>query len=410
MLRWFNAGEDERLYNGGTSEVDVVVVGGGPSGLYTARVLAQSGYGVALYEQSSEIGKDVVCSGVISAEAFERFDLPDDSVVGTLREAELLSPSGLTLLYDHPRPAAYVVDRHAFDGALGEFASSAGARIVLGTRVTGIEVCGDRVEVRTTSTSGKGRVSAKVVVIATGVNYRLQSQLGLGRPSRILKGVQLEADFQTHDRLRLYFGNRFSKGFFGWAIPLENGRTRIGVMTEGDAVRGFENIFSELAGGKISPRCACGVKRRGIAFGAIGKTFSKGVLVVGEAAGQIKTTTGGGIYWGIIAAHHAAETIKLAFSAGDFSEKTLSEYEKRWRGELGSEISLGKHFHRFFSRLDDEGIDKLFDAAMEDGLLSFIAERGRFDWHLDAVIKILRSPNLRRVLLAGYLNGALSFG
>ncbi|MGH7792736.1 MAG: NAD(P)-binding protein, partial [Thermodesulfobacteriota bacterium] len=53
-----------------SKQFDVIVVGGGPSGLHAAGLLSESGLNVALFDERPEIGKDVVCSGVVSTEAF----------------------------------------------------------------------------------------------------------------------------------------------------------------------------------------------------------------------------------------------------------------------------------------------------------------------------------------------------
>lgn len=64
-----------------------------------------------------------------------------------------------------------------------------------------------------------------------------------------------------------------------------------------------------------------------------------------------------------------------------------------WRKELGREIKFGRYFHKFYSKLNDNSIDSLFDTAKKDGLLKFMSEKGKFDWHQNTVIKILKSPN-----------------
>jgi flavin-dependent dehydrogenase len=258
------------------------------------------------------------------------------------------------------------------------------------------------VEASLKTPEGESSVRAQIAVIATGVNFKLQTTLGLGRPKKIIKGIQIEMKIEHLKRLRVYFGSRFSSGFFGWAIPL-NGRTRIGVMTEGNALEGLKNILSNVSN-HSNPCVEMGmIRRRGIAFGTIPRSHSDRIVAVGEAAGQIKTTTGGGIYYGLISAEIASEVIKKAFKRGNFRAKTLYEYESLWRNNLGKEITFGEYFHKFYSKLDDSSIDTLFDAAAQDGLFSFIAERGKFDWHKDAVIRILRSPNLRRVLWNGLI-------
>ena len=366
-------------------------------------MLAESGLSVAVFEQNSEIGKDVVCSGVMSKEAFSRYDLPQKAIVGRLKEADLFSPGGSCISYVHPEEAVIVVDRHVFDKGLAEVSIAKGAEIWLNTRVSALSVSDNYVEASLKSEEGQTKVFAHIGVIATGVRYTLQTTLGLGRPKKIIKGLQLEILTEDIERLRLYWGGKYSTGFFGWAIPLTGGRTKVGVMTEGHGVDGINRILSEI--GKYTEICSerNGVKRRGIAFGTIPRSYSDRIIVIGEAAGQIKTTTGGGIYYGLISAELASEVIKKAFKNGSLKAESLSEYEKKWRKILGKEIVIGEYLHKFYSKLSDKSLDELFVAAKEDGLLPFIAKNGKFDWHTNAIIKIFRSPNLRRVLWHGFI-------
>ncbi len=385
---------------------DIIVIGGGPSGLHSASILAGYGFKVALFEQNSEIGRDVVCSGVVSKEAFSRYDLPKKSIVGRLKDADLYSPDGFSIPYSHPEEPVVVVDRHVFDKKLAEIAIKNGAEIHLNTKVSSIIVNESHVKADLETLEGNVSVLAQVCVIATGVNYRLQTSLGLGRPKKIIKGIQLEINSIDLERLSIYWGSRFSNGFFGWAIPLMDGRTRIGVMTEGNTKEALTNTLSKITN-CIDPDTAIKrAKRRGIGFGTIPRSYSNRIIAVGEAAGQIKTTTGGGIYYGLIGAEVASEVIRKAFKKASFESRTLSEYEKKWKKMLGWEITYGEYFHWFYSRLDDTSLDQLFAAARRDNLLSFISENGKFDWHRKTIVKILRSPNLRRVLLNGFMRRA----
>jgi geranylgeranyl reductase family protein len=382
---------------------DVIVVGGGPSGLLIASFLAETGLSVVVFDQNSEIGKHVVCSGVMSKEGFSRYDLPKKAILGGLKEADLFSPGGSCISYVHPEEAVVVVDRHIFDKELAEISIANGAEIWLNSRVSSLSVTDEYVEAILKSEEGDRKVFADVGVIATGVKYNLQSTLGLGRPKKVVKGLQVEILTENVERLRVYWGRRYSTGFFGWAIPLTEGRTRVGVMTEGHGMEGLNSILSEI--GKYSEICpeGNGVKRRGIAFGTIPRSFSDRIVVIGEAAGQIKTTTGGGIYYGLLSAELASEVIGKAFKNGSFKAEILSEYERKWRKMLGKEIIVGEYLHKFYSKLSDQSLDELFVAAKKDGLLPYIANNGKFDWHTNAIIKIFRSPNLRRVLWNGFM-------
>ena len=97
------------------NDFDIIIVGGGPSGLSAASFLSDKGYNVALFDSSKVIGEDVVCSGVISNDIFTRYDLPKSSIVAKLQDAELISPCGSYIEYSHPQQSVSVVDRHKFN-------------------------------------------------------------------------------------------------------------------------------------------------------------------------------------------------------------------------------------------------------------------------------------------------------
>jgi len=124
-------------------------------------------------------------------------------------------------------------------------------------------------------------------------------------------------------------------------------------------------------------------------------------LAVGDAAGQTKPTTGGGIYYGILSAKAAANTVNLAFKTGDFSTATLRNYEKEWRKQIGPEVRRGVFFRKLFERLSDNDIDDLFRVVQSDGILASVSKKARFDWHRDVINFVLRHPELGKIFLRG---------
>ena len=389
-------------------DFDVIIIGGGPSGLQSSCLLSKKGLNVALFEKDNNIGEDVVCSGVISKEAFLRYDLPEASLTGKLSEAELHSPSNEKILYTHNKESVLVVNRNLFDSLLAKKSEDAGTQFFLNSRVVSLDPHDDFIEAKVNSDGDTKVIRAKIAIIATGISFNLQTKLGMGRPKKILKGIQVELDSVGLERLQMFWGNNYSKGFFGWAIPLLNGNTKIGVMTEENGTEGLLNILKKL---KIYDRYESGelkIKRRGISFGSIKRKYSNRVLAVGEAAGFVKTTTGGGIYYGLISGELASEVAVKAFRKNNFEAEVLSEYDILSKNEFSKEIKFGEYFHRFYSLLNDREINQLFEAAKKDNLLSYISSEGKFDWHKNAVVSIFKSPNLRKVLLRGLIKQGTS--
>ena len=168
---------------------DVVIVGAGPAGLYTALRLAGRGYDVVVLEEHQAVGQPVHCTGVLAREAFDEFALSPDTVLNELTTARFISPSGLDVFYRSGRAEAVVIDREAFDLRLAEQAVGAGARIVCGARAEAIRADRDGVSV---ALARRPVVRARACVLACGGRYGLHRQLDLGLPSLFLMTMQRE--------------------------------------------------------------------------------------------------------------------------------------------------------------------------------------------------------------------------
>jgi flavin-dependent dehydrogenase len=347
-------------------------------------------------EKNSSFTQPPVCTGIIGVEAFERFNLPEDSILTSIRDILFFSPSGLKLTFRPESTQAFVVDRIKFDQRIRELALKTGANIRLNTPCEEIQIKDTHVEI---GVSSGENIKAKAVVIATGFNRRLSNSLGLGSPSDYIQGAQTEVKMEGIKETRIYVGNDIAPGSFAWVVGLENGYARIGLTTKNNAPM-FLKRFLE------GPQLRDKLKEKGtilskvIPVGSLKRTYSDRILVVGEAAGLIKTTTHGGIYYGLISSQLAAETLKEAFGEGDFGSHIMKRYEERWRNTLYKEIKTGYMIRRFFSRLSDEQIDRFFKIALSDGVLDIVYEKARFDWHSDLIFPLIRHsliPNYARV-------------
>ena len=393
---------------------DIVVVGGGPAGCHTASLLAREGFDVHVLEEHSIIGEPVDCSGVVGAESFATLGLPNSLRLEEIRALTLVSPSALKVCFSPPYPLAYIIDRAAFDRAIAERMFTSGVSLHLGAHVVDVRGPGDYVEVdfvrtstlqsRNSKSSVADSIKAKAVILAGGPRYKLQKKLGMGMPGDFLKTAQTDLPVRGIKETKVLLGSQVAPDSFAWVVPYRRGAeefARIGVSAKVSAVPYLRRLLAQLlAGGHLS----CGkapIRSWVIPISPIQKTYADRVLAVGDAAGQTKPTTGGGIYYGLLCAEIAAETVARAFAKGDFSSGILRGYEKAWRKKLGTELRLGAFFRRLVERLTDEEIDALFLIVQSDGVLSGIAQKARFDQHRDVILFALRHPGLGKIFLRG---------
>src|SRR3954466_14866822 len=97
------------------SSTDVLIVGGGPGGLFMAARLARQGVRTLVCEEHAHVGDPVHCTGVLAAESFSRFDLPEEATLNQLTSVRFLSPGGIPVDYATASPLATVIDRPTFD-------------------------------------------------------------------------------------------------------------------------------------------------------------------------------------------------------------------------------------------------------------------------------------------------------
>jgi digeranylgeranylglycerophospholipid reductase len=377
-------------------KADVIVVGAGPSGLRTAARLAEAGLAVRVVERKPRVGAGVVCTGIVGREVFDEYGLDRGAAVGEMQTVKLVSPFATELVYTHPRPFALVVDRERFDGRLAEAAVSAGAEIACGARVDDISVGPDGVEAVVGNGDGRAeRVRASVAVLATGVDYALQKKLGLSIPREFLMGAQVECACPGDGTTSLFFGREVAPGAFAWSVPAGPGRARIGLLTPKDA-RGRLRELLERGPGFDGLRNRGPIRTKPVAQGLLARTVGDRVLAVGEAAGQTKTTTGGGISYGLVCADLAADAVIEAFARSTFGPAVLAGYERRWKDLLRKEILVGHRTRKMCARLSDNRIESLFQLARTDGIVPIIRDTADFDRHSGLILALLQRLSFMR--------------
>lgn len=379
---------------------DVVVVGGGPAGLLAARDLAASGFSTTVFEEHDQIGVPVHCTGVLGLDAFDELDLPRDTILQTAHAARFISADGSTLVIDHDRVRAAIIDRGAFDVRLAANASAAGAEIRPGCRVRQIDVTSDGVSVSTHA----GAIRARACVIACGANYRFNRRLGLGLPRLFVHSGQREVAFPETDHVEVYLGRQIAAGGFGWLVPFRRAGisyARVGVMCESRPRAAFKELAARIRtrfGVTAAPWEEPRVKVLPLA--PVTRTWSTRVLAVGDAAGLVKATTGGGIYFGLLSGRIAADVLGDALREDRLTATRLREYERRWRARLWPEIRAGLAFRTMASRLNDRAIDAVIELARMDGIVPVLKQSADFNWHGAAARSLLRNPSFRRVVFS----------
>ena len=383
---------------------DVAVIGGGPIGSHVAFRLAVLGYEVVVVERKTETGGPVCCTGIVSRECVSSLALDKDVVFRRANGARLLSPSGRVLRLWRPEPQVSIVDRTAFNVALANRAQGQGVEYRLNSSVVGAHFSDNGVSLEF-GMQGNGikYLQARAVVIAAGAaSAGLAVALGLGKVGDFAMGAQAEVEIMGVDEVEVYFGGEITPGFFAWLVPISSQKALVGLLSRRKPEVYLRRLLARLlAQGKIVST-KVEMTRGGIPLQALARTYGERLLVVGSAAGQVKPTTGGGIYYGLLCADIAANHLNRALKSDNLSAENLSSYQREWRKRLGVELRIGYWARKLYERLSDRQIDQVFDIIESNGIDEALlkAEDLSFAWHSKVVLRVMADKALSKAMVA----------
>ena len=375
-----------------SSNYDVLVAGGSVAGLLTARELASRGISVVVVEEHHEIGTPEHCGGMVSAQGLNKLGIMPDSNVfqNFVTKTIITSPSSRVELNSEHQNVV-VIDRRALDKQIAHQAQRAGAAIRTGCIFKSIGSDGaERFIAKTTD----GDISCLYFVDARGI-----ASLASSGRENFLPSAQFEiyASWIKDDIVQVTFDSDLYPGFFAWIIPTGQGIGKVGVAGRGINVSTALKHFVESRGERYS------TIRKIFApiwiGGAIDSFVTGKTILVGDAAGQTKPSTAGGIYScgiaGILAGRAIAETIKLN------EDSALKVYEQEWRNLFQNEFRKMTMARKVLERLDNKALDEIINSLTEHKLREII-ESTDFDYHSNVLSLLLGSGvgvKLTRTLL-----------
>jgi len=345
----------------------ITIIGAGPIGCFLAERLAKAGRKVRILEEHKEIGRPVQCTGLVTEEIGKLVNVKElkdkGIIINEIRRIEVVAPNGKRVII----PAKeYVIARDRFDSYFADKANTAGAEIVLGKRIKKKDI-------------KKLEKESDIIIGADGPNSIIRGILNRSskeKPRNYI-GVQavIKAKIKDPAKYTVFFGKGIAPGFFAWIVPESHTKARVGLASLSNPALHFSKFLDklkyELGPFKIVE------KQGGLIpiFDPKLKLANKenSMFIIGDAACQVKATTGGGLIPGFCAAKELSEAI-------------LSK--KAYKPKIASSLLVHLLLRRMFDKFSDKDYCRLI-AMISNRKLAEILRKENRDSPLRLLLRIL---------------------
>ncbi|MEM2987689.1 MAG: NAD(P)/FAD-dependent oxidoreductase [Candidatus Bathyarchaeia archaeon] len=397
----------------------MIVIGGGPSGSFSALNLSKKGFNVKVFEEHNEIGVPCHCAGHISINGLRYiglYPLPKNIIENTFVGAKIHSPSGTILTVRLSKPITCTVNRTLFDKHIAELAQEAGAQYNLGARVESLVFSKGFVEGVVINQHGKtSEIFGKIILDAEGISARLLKQASLSPPKsdKIVRGVQIEVENVKDvekDVVEVILGNNYAPGFYAWLIPRNDMEAKVGLATKtGNPRMLLQKLMCKHPA--VSSKLQTAESYHPITLGGpIPRAYTNGFLAVGDAASQVKPTTGGGIILGLNCAKIAADVAAEALHQNNFSADILCSYQRRFMKMYGFDLKIMLKVREMLDKLSDKKLDSIISLCKKIRLNEVLKDLKEVDFQGRTLLKLAQNPKALTALaffLLNYVSGNL---
>ena len=335
--------------------IDVHVVGGGPAGCFAGISACLDGRNVLLSEEHEEIGYPEACSGLISKSGLESL-MPYVNyrkvALNRITSAKIIS--GKQEFTIRPKgEQGVLVSRGELDRLAAERFVQEGGRLRLGRKVS-------------------KSFESRCIIGADGPASFVAQCFGFPKISSFVASMQGNYRYSCEDahQTELHFSSRDFPGFFGWVIPIneEEAKIGVGVALPRHPLAYYRRFVSSFGiAGKAENEFAAVIPTSVRKKTAMEKSGCK-VLLAGDAAGQVKSTSGGGVFFGA----------QCGLLAGKYCGEP-ERYEKEWKAKYGLDLALHRHFRTLLDIGGGAPSPLFLSMAKALCFEDLLSERGKMD-------------------------------
>ena len=378
------------------NKFDVIVIGCGPAGAQAAKNISKNGKSVLVLDHRKEIGNKL-CTGIVGSELINHYPEAKNFIYYEANSAKIFNDSNHIIDVKKDETQALVIDRIKFIQSIIQEAVDYGSILKKERLVTSVKIDEEGVHIKSRF---KGKVEnyfSKLLIVASGFNSKIAKSLGFDLSNNYIYGYQTKISNLNLKEVNVFTGGSLPKGHFGWLVPTSKNKGLCGILGKSKLKNNGKDFLNEMQS-NYNFNVEEKTKVWGIPIQPVKKNYSERCLLIGDVAGQVKPTTGGGIYYAMKSSDIASEIVIDALNNNIFSEKKLSIYSKKWNQIFKNELRIGLFARQFYESLNNNDIVKILNHVKDSELISSDIN---FDWHSRIIMMAFKTK------IRSYIKGSL---
>ena len=384
------------------TDYQCIIIGAGPGGARAAYELSKTQKEILIIDYKDNLG-DKLCTGIIGINCVNEFGLDKKLIYHEANSADIYSPDNNRYPLDTKDSKAMIIDRVKYVQRLTDLAKKNGVKIYKNSRVKSIKINENNVQLSYKSHNKISTITSKSIIIASGLENKLLHDVNLEPLDKkyILNGSQSIVENNLNIKnTTVFLGSKYGHQGFGWAVPVNNNKLLIGVLTKSKSKEIIKSLMKYLLN-----KCNAvdsdniEIKSWGIPIKPINKTYTDRTLVIGDAAGLVKPITGGGIYYSQLSGKIAAEIMDQALMQNSFDKNHMSKYETKWKNKINSEIKRGNKMREIFFNFSDQKLSQLLNFSLTNKLILkiLLSKEISFDNHFKSFENFIYNKNIIKI-------------